>query len=73
MGSVEMTANELRQAADEVRKQRVAQRKQKVLTVRVQPQTIEKARSLLGDGYTSVIRRLIVKALNHPEMLKDCL
>lgn len=73
MSSTEMTADDLKQAAAEVRKRRISQRKEKSLTVRVQSQTIDKARDLLGDGYTSVIRRLIVKALDHPEMLKGCL
>ena len=67
------TAADFRQAATAMRERRKQAHRKKTLTIRVKPETIEQARELLGEGYTGVLRRLIVKALDHPEMLKDCL
>lgn len=68
----ELTAEELMQAAAIAKAKRAANRKSN-LTIRLPQETIDKARALLGDGYTGVLRRLITKAVNHPEMLRDCL
>ena len=50
-----------------------ARRQKRNVTVRIPQHTIDRAKKMLGAGYTSVFRRLIVKAVDHPEMLKDCL
>lgn len=68
----EMTEEQLAKAAAIARARRAAHRKSN-LTIRMPQETIDKAKDLLGDGYTGVLRRLITKAINHPELLKDCL
>lgn len=67
-----MTEDELREAADKMRAYRSAKRKHP-MTIRMEQGTIDKAKDLLGNGYTTVFRNLIIKALDHPEMLRDCL
>jgi uncharacterized protein (DUF4415 family) len=42
------------------------------VSIRLSPQTMEKARAL-GKGYTSVLSRLLDAALNDEEMIKKCL
>ena len=68
----EMTETQLAKAAEIARARRAA-RKKANLTIRVPQETIDKAKEMLGDGYTGVLRRLIVKAVDNPDMLKDCL
>lgn len=68
----EMALEELQKVAALARARRAAQRKSN-LTIRVPQATIDKAKALLGDGYTGVLRRLIVKAVEHPELLRDCM
>lgn len=67
-----LTDEQLAQGAAIVRARRAARKKQNV-TIRIPQQTIDKAKKMLGAGYTSVLRRLIIKAVDHPEMLQDCL
>lgn len=67
-----LTDEELKQFAALARERRSALRKNDSI-IRVPHQTLDKAKKLLGDDYTSVLRRLIVKAVDHPEMLQDCL
>ena len=43
-----------------------------VVSIRLSPETIKKARAL-GDGYTSILARMIEHSLNDPEMIKKCL
>ena len=59
------TLAELREAA------RRAENNKKVVTLRLSPQTYNKAQSL-GKGYTSILSRIIETALNDPEILKRC-
>lgn len=47
-------------------------RRKKVLSVRVSESTLQKAQAL-GDGYTSIIGRILDMVLNDPELLKKCL
>ena len=51
---------------------RRAERVKQSVTLRLSPQTIEKAKSL-GKGYTSVLSRIIENALNDPEAIKKAL
>ena len=67
-----LTDEELKKVAAIARSQRASMRKSN-LTIRIPQQTIDKAKKMLGAGYTGVLRRLIVKAIDHPELLKDCL
>ncbi len=47
-------------------------RQKQTVTLRLSPQTLMKARSL-GKGYTSVLSRILEKALENPEMIKQFL
>lgn len=51
---------------------RRAERVKQSVTLRLSPQTIEKAKSL-GKGYTSILSRIIENALNDPEMIRKAL
>lgn len=51
---------------------RRSERVKQSVTLRLSPQTIEKAKSL-GKGYTSVLSRIIENALNDPETVKKAL
>ena len=68
-----LTDEELQKVAAMARGRRAAMHKKQNLTIRIPQQTIDKAKRMLGAGYTGVLRRLIVKAVDHPELLKDCL
>ena len=57
--------SQFRRISDAKREER---RKQNV-TLRLSPQTIQKAKAL-GKGYTSVLARIIENALNDPDMIK---
>lgn len=67
-----MTEEELKMVAAMPRGHRATKPKNN-LTMHIPQQTIDKAREMLGEGYTGVLRRLIVRAVDHPELLKDCL
>ena len=67
----ELTEAQLAEIAAMAAKQRVERRKP-LLTIRVSPDTLKKAKAL-GKGYTSIMGRLLDMAINNPEMLKKCL
>jgi uncharacterized protein (DUF4415 family) len=49
--------------------ERKAVRRRQTVTLRLSPQALEKARSL-GKGYTSVLSRILEKALDDPDIIK---
>ena len=49
--------------------ERRADRQKQTVTLRLSPQALEKARSL-GKGYTSVLSRILEKALDDPDIIK---
>ena len=49
--------------------ERRAERNKQNITIRVSPQTIEKAKAL-GKGYTTVLGRILDAAMNDPETIK---
>jgi len=52
--------------------QKREERKKQVLTLRVSPATMNKAKAL-GKGYTGILSRLLELALEDPEMVRKCL
>ena len=52
--------------------QKREERKKQVLTLRVSPLTMNKAKAL-GKGYTGILSRLLELALEDPEMVRKCL
>ena len=52
--------------------ERRADRQKQTVTIRLSPQALEKARSL-GKGYTSVLSRILEKALVDPDIIKHSL
>ena len=67
----ELTDQQLKEIAAMAAQQR-AERRRPLLTVRVNSETLEKAKSL-GRGYTGIIGRLVDAAINNPDLLKKCL
>ena len=67
----ELTDQQLKEIVAMAAQQR-AERRRPLLTVRVNPDTLEKAKSL-GRGYTGIVGRLVDIAINNPELLKRCL
>lgn len=67
----ELTEQQLKEIAAMAAQQR-AERRRPLLTVRVNPDTLEKAKAL-GRGYTGIVGRLVDIAINNPELLKRCL
>jgi len=49
--------------------ERRADRQKQTVTLRLSPHALKKARSL-GKGYTSVLNRILEKALNDPDIIK---
>ncbi len=47
-------------------------RKKQTVTIRLSPQTLEKAKSL-GKGYTSVLARILENGLNDVDIIRKCL
>ena len=68
----ETTEEELALVAAMARKKRSAGRKKSV-SIRLPQETIDKAKSMLGNGYTSVLGRVLVMAVDHPDIIKRCL
>lgn len=68
---LELTPEQLKQMALLAKKQR-AERRRPVITLRVSPATLEKAKAT-GKGYTGFMSRLLDLAINNPEMVKRCL
>ncbi len=67
-----LTADELAQfkmVSDAIKEERENNRKQNV-TLRLSPKTIQKAKSL-GKGYTSILAKIVEKALDNPEIAKE--
>lgn len=67
----ELTEAQLAEIAAMAAKQR-AERRKPIISVRVSPDTLRKAKAL-GKGYTSILGRLLDMAINNPEMIKKCL
>ena len=66
-----LTDEQLAELAAVARQQR-AMRKRNVVSLRLPAQTLEKAKKL-GEGYTSVLSRMIEFCLNDKEILQKCL
>lgn len=67
----ELTEQQYLMFAEQARAQR-AEKKKQVVSLRLSPDTIKRAR-LLGKGYTGILSRLLDLAINNPEMVKKCL
>ena len=67
----ELSDAQLAEFAVLAKKQR-AERRKKLISLRISPDTYAKAKKL-GDGYTGILGRLLDVAINNPEMLKQCL
>ncbi|MBE6123728.1 MAG: antitoxin [Erysipelotrichaceae bacterium] len=52
-----------------VHEMKQAERRRQNITLRLTPQTIQKAKSL-GKGYSGILSRIIESTINDPEMLK---
>lgn len=66
-----MTAEQYEEFAA-IAEQKREERKKQVLTLRVSPSTMNKAKAL-GKGYTGILSRLLELALDDPEMVRKCL
>ena len=67
----EITEAEFAQFAEIAQKRR-EERKNPIVSIRLSPDTLDKAKKL-GKGYTEILSRIIDKALNSPEFLRECL
>lgn len=67
----ELTEEQYMLFAEQARAQR-AEKKKQVVSLRLSPATIKRAK-LLGKGYTGILSRLLDLAINNPEMVKKCL
>ena len=67
----ELTEEELAEFA-RVAKQQRAERKKKVIALRVKSTTLEKAKKL-GKGYTAILSRMIDLCIDDKELLQKCL
>ena len=67
----ELTDEQYKAFAVVAEKQRKARRKE-LISLRLPHDTLEKAK-LLGNGYTGVLSRLLIMALDNPEMVRKCL
>ena len=68
----EMTEDEMAVVALMAQKRRNSRRK-KTVSIRLPQDTIDKAKSMLGEGYTSVLGRVLVMAIDRPDIIKQCL
>ena len=66
-----LTDEQLAEFAIIARQQR-ADRRRGIVSLRLAPQTLEKARKL-GNGYTAVLSRMIDLCINDKELLLKCL
>ena len=55
-----------------VSEERRNERRKQIVTPRVSPSTLTKAKSL-GAGYSGVLSRMLDMCLNDPELIKKCL
>ena len=67
----ELTEEELAEFA-RIAKQQRAERKKKVIALRVNSSTLEKAKKL-GKGYTAILSRMIDLCIDDKELLQKCL
>lgn len=67
----EITEAEFAQFA-EIAKKRRDERKKPIVSIHLSPDTLDKAKKL-GKGYTGILSRIIDKALDSPEFLRECL
>ena len=67
----EFSAEELRQFK-RISDRRRGERNKQLVTLRISPGALAKAKSL-GKGYTSVLSRILESALNDPETIKQYL
>lgn len=67
----ELTDEQLHKFAKLAKEQR-EQRRKKIISLRISTETLVKAQKL-GKGYTSILSRILEKALDNPEFLKQCL
>ena len=67
----ELTPEPLKQMAAIAKEQRV-KRRRSIITLRVAPETLAKAKAT-GKGYTGFMSRLLDLAINNPDMVKRCL
>jgi hypothetical protein len=56
----------------EIRRQREEGKKQ-MFSLRLQNRTIKWWQKAIGEGYTTVMARLLEEARKHPEWIKECL
>ncbi len=63
--------SQFQRVSDAIREDREKSRKQNI-TLRLSPQTVKKAKSL-GKGYTSILARIIEKALENPSITEKLL
>ena len=68
----EISSEEIALLASMAKERRYARRK-KTISIRLPQETIDKAKSMLGDGYTTVLGRVLVMAVDHPDIIKQCL
>ena len=54
-------------------KEKRSARRKKTVSIRLPQETIDKAKSMLGEGYTTVLGRVLVMAVDHPDIIKQCL
>ena len=66
-----LTKEELRQfkRVNQMRKEKREAERMQVVSLRLRPETMEKARSI-GKGYTSVLSQIIEEVLNDPSLVK---
>ena len=67
----ELTEEQLAEMAAIAKKQR-AERKKPVISLRIDPDTLAKAKAT-GKGYTGFLSRLLDNAINAPELVKKSL
>ncbi|SFJ08696.1 hypothetical protein SAMN04487775_11516 [Treponema bryantii] len=67
----ELTEEQLKEFAIIAKKQR-EERKKKVIALRVNSSTLEKAKKL-GKGYTAILSRMIDLCIDDKELLQKCL
>lgn len=67
----EFSEEELRQFK-RIASERKVNRQKQTITLRLSPQALKKAKSL-GKGYTSVLSRILEKALENPDIIKHYL
>jgi len=61
------------QEAAEIRRQRDQDRKKQMFSLRIQNGTIKWWQRTIGEGYTTVMARLLDEATRHPEWIRECL